>query len=82
MVLSNVLPRSVLGLFTNVDIAADAMDALKEAGFVQSEYEVLTGTPYPDGTFGEAEPTHWPGGYSHLRRHSIDSDREDQIAGA
>ena len=58
MVLANVLPRSVLGLFTDVDSAADAMDALKAAGFGQSEYEVLTGTPYPDGTFGDAEPVH------------------------
>ena len=56
--------RSVIGLFTEEDSAADALDALKEAGYTQSEYEVLTGTPYPEGTFGEAEPKHalfrWP----------------------
>ena len=50
--------KSVIGLFSNVDAAADAMDGLKEAGFGTSEYEVLTGTPYPEGTFGEAEPVH------------------------
>ncbi len=50
--------RSVIGLFTEPDPAADAMDALSEAGFTQAEYEVLTGTPYPAGTFGEAEPVH------------------------
>ena len=50
--------RSVLGLFTEEDSAADAMDALSAAGFSQGEYEVLTGTPYPEGTFGEAEPIH------------------------
>jgi hypothetical protein len=50
--------RSVLGLFTNEDTVADAMDALKAAGFTTGEYEVLTGTPYPEGTFGEAEPVH------------------------
>ena len=50
--------RSVLGLFKNEDAAADAMDALRAAGFAQNEYEVLTGTPYPEGTFGEAEPVH------------------------
>ena len=50
--------RSVLGLFDDEDTAADAMDALKDAGFPQNEYEVLTGTPYPEGTFGEAEPVH------------------------
>lgn len=58
--------RSVLGLFTEeqVDEAADAMDALASAGYTTTEYEVLTGTPYPEGTFGEAEPQHklfrWP----------------------
>lgn len=50
--------RSVLGLFTNEDAAAGAMDALAGGGFRKSEVEVLTGTPYPEGTFGEAEPTH------------------------
>lgn len=56
--------RSVLGLFTEVDPAADAMDSLKSEGYETSEYEVITGTPYPEGTFGEAEPVHklfrWP----------------------
>ena len=50
--------RSVIGLFTEEDQAADAMDALKAAGFSEGEFEVLTGTPYPEGTFGEAEPVH------------------------
>ena len=56
--------RSVLGLFTDENVAADAMDALKADGYSTTEYEVLTGTPYPEGTFGEAEPVHklfrWP----------------------
>lgn len=58
--------RSVLGLFTEeqVDEAADAMDALASAGYTTTEYEVLTGTPYPEGTFGEHAPQHklfrWP----------------------
>ena len=56
--------RSVIGLFTEEDSAADALDALRDAGYTQSEYEVLTGVPYPEGTFGEAEPKHtlfrWP----------------------
>ena len=56
--------RSVLGLYTSEDVAADALDSLRDAGYTDSEYEVLTDTPYPDGTFGEAEPVHklyrWP----------------------
>ena len=53
-----IFRRSVLGLFTDEDTAADALDALKAAGYTPGEYEVLTGTPYPEGTFGEAEPVH------------------------
>ena len=56
--------RSVLGMFLDEDVAADALDALKAEGYTASEYEILTGTPYPEGTFGEAEPIHklfrWP----------------------
>ena len=56
--------RSVLGLYSDVDVAADTLDALREAGYTSSEYEILTGTPYPEGTFGEDEPKHtlyrWP----------------------
>ena len=56
--------RSVLGLFTDEDVVADAMDALKAEGYTIAEYEIMSGTPYPEGTFGEAEPVHklfrWP----------------------
>ena len=58
------IKRSVLGLFTDENVAADALDALKAQGYGVGEYEILTGTPYPEGTFGEAEPVHklfrWP----------------------
>ena len=50
--------RSVLGLYTEEDAAADSLDNLRDAGFEENEYEILTGTPYPEGTFGEAEPHH------------------------
>ena len=56
--------RSVLGLYTEEDSAADALDNLIDTGFGEGEYDILTGTPYPEGTFGEAEPQHklyrWP----------------------
>ena len=58
--------KSVLGLFAEgeEDKAADALDALREEGYDHTEYEVITGTPYPEGTFGEEEPKHtlfrWP----------------------
>ena len=44
--------RSVIGLFTDEDTVADALDSVKSAGFEQGEYEVLTGTPYPEGLSG------------------------------
>ena len=56
--------RSVLGLYTDESSAAAALDNLRDAGFEDGEYDVLTGTPYPEGTFGESEPKHhlyrWP----------------------
>ena len=56
--------RSIIGLYTDENAAADALDALRSAGYETTEYEILTGTPYPEGTFGEHEPEHklfrWP----------------------
>ncbi len=50
--------RSVIALFKDVDSAADALDAVRAGGFERDEYEILTGTPYPEGTFGEEKPHH------------------------
>ena len=44
--------QSILGLFQQPELAADAMDGLKEAGFELGTFDVLTGTPYPEGAFG------------------------------
>lgn len=43
----------VLGVFHNEESAADAVGLLKDAGFPPHEVDVLTGTAYPEGTFGE-----------------------------
>ena len=50
--------KNVLGIFDNADTAADATDVLIEAGCAQEDFEVLTGSPYPDGAFGEKTPAH------------------------
>lgn len=50
--------KSVLGLFDNADTAADATDVLLEAGCAQEDFDVLTGSPYPEGAFGEQNPKH------------------------
>ena len=45
--------RSLLGVFADVDSAAEGARRLKSAGFTNDDYEVLTGNPYPEGAFGE-----------------------------
>ena len=50
--------RSILGLFNEPEPAADAMDGFKDAGFEVGTFDVLTGTPYPEGAFGEHVPQH------------------------
>lgn len=52
------MSKSVLGLYNDPNQAADAMDALKCAGFPLGTFDVLTGTPYPEGAFGEHVPQH------------------------
>ena len=52
------MSKSILGLFLDPNSAADAMDGLKESGFEQGSFDVLTGTPYPEGAFGEHVPQH------------------------
>ena len=56
--------KSIIGVYTDENSAADALDALNSAGYETNEYEILTGTPYPEGTFGQHEPEHtlyrWP----------------------
>lgn len=50
--------RSVLGLFTDAESAAKGVDAVREAGFTDADFDMLTGSPYPAGAFGEREPGH------------------------
>jgi|TARA_B110000116_G_scaffold87865_1_gene76428 hypothetical protein len=52
------MSKSILGLFLDPNHAADAMDGLKESGFERGTFDVLTGTPYPEGAFGEYVPQH------------------------
>lgn len=50
--------KQVLGVFRTADNAALATDRLKEAGFQGTDFQVLTGHPYPEGAFGEEIPKH------------------------
>jgi hypothetical protein len=48
----------ILGLFRDPDAVADALDALRAAGYRDQDVTVLSDTPYPDGAFGEGETRH------------------------
>lgn len=47
-----------LGLFTEPEAIIAALEDLRAAGFHGTDIEVLSGTPYPSGTFGEEERPH------------------------
>ena len=50
--------KSVLGLFVDETVVGDTLSSLRKSGYKDNEFEVMTGSPYPEGTFGEAEPRH------------------------
>ena len=56
--------RKLLGVFEDPQNVADAMSNLKGDGFPVEDLDIYSGTPYPEGAFGEAEPEHrvyvWP----------------------
>ncbi len=52
------MAESLLGLFSEAEGAADAMDMLRADGFGENQLEVLTSCPYPEGAFGEPPPKH------------------------
>ena len=50
--------QAILGLFQDAESAANAGDALKEAGIPETDYDFLTDSPYPEGALGEREEKH------------------------
>ena len=50
--------QTILGLYETPDAAADAVSGLQGAGFADHEYEIMSGTPYPEGAFGEPPVRH------------------------
>jgi len=50
--------KHILGLFSDIDKPANALDKLKDSGFDESDLDILTDTPYPEGTFGEQHTSH------------------------
>ncbi|MDO8532982.1 MAG: DUF3341 domain-containing protein [Dehalococcoidia bacterium] len=45
--------RAALGLYKDALAAATAVDNLKQNRFTDGEIDILSGTPYPEGAFGE-----------------------------
>lgn len=50
--------QAILGLYSDANYAAEAGDSLKEAGVTNEEFDFLTGSPYPEGAFGERHNSH------------------------
>ena len=50
--------RSVLGLYTDANYAAEAGDSLRGVGLTNQDFDFLTGAPYPEGAFGERHHSH------------------------
>ena len=50
--------KHILGLFSDIDKPADALEKLRSAGFDDRDLDILTDTPYPEGTFGEKHTSH------------------------
>ena len=50
--------RQLLGMFQDPEHVATAMGELKGNGFPVEDLDVYTGTPYPEGSFGEYDPPH------------------------
>ena len=50
--------RKLMGLFQDPQKVADAVSSFKEGGFPAEDLDIYSGTPFPEGTFGEHEPAH------------------------
>ena len=48
----------LLGLFQDPQQVADAMTELQENGFPVEDLDVYSGSPFPEGSFGEYDPPH------------------------
>ncbi len=48
----------LLALFRDPEKVAAATAALRQDGITSKDYDVLTGSPYPEGAFGEEHPKH------------------------
>ncbi len=50
--------RKLLGLFQDPQQVADVMDDLKDKNFPKEDLDIYSGSPFPEGSFGEYDPPH------------------------
>jgi hypothetical protein len=50
--------RTILGVYQQPDDVGEAVTRLRQAGYDDNEFDILSGTPYPEGTFGERVAAH------------------------
>ena len=49
---------AILALFSDAQAAAQGAEALEQAGFTPGDYDILSGAPYPEGSFGDRPVRH------------------------
>ncbi len=50
--------RTLLGVYEAPDDVAEGVTRLRAAGFTDDDFDILSGTPYPEGAFGEKLVNH------------------------
>ncbi len=50
--------RTILGVYQKPDDVAETVTRLRQAGYGDNDFDILSGTPYPEGTFGEKVAAH------------------------
>ena len=50
--------RTILGVYQQPDDVAETVTRLRQAGYGDNDFDILSGTPYPEGTFGEKVAAH------------------------
>ncbi|MEK7215490.1 MAG: DUF3341 domain-containing protein [Chloroflexota bacterium] len=50
--------RTILGVYQKPDDVAETVTRLRQAGYADNDFDILSGTPYPEGTFGEKVAAH------------------------
>ena len=56
--ISELINDSLEEIDVNRCLPKKVLDALHDSGFDSNDFDVLTGTPYPEGAFGEHVPQH------------------------